>query len=154
MQTLAKNISIDQSRSLINAFKGTSKEQSKLRTELITCKNQAFVWNHIREIVISSELKSVGATVSWDHRTVHQSEMFFICPTQTPEGGGQTGRFKTPTLYTYITLSTKGLKIIELIQSNKQYISSIKNVEHPEELFVIRMNGSVIGYIQIKTIFL
>lgn len=147
MQTLAKNISIDQSRSLINAFKGTSKEQSKLRTELITCKNQAFVWNHIREIVISSELKSVGATVSWDHRTVHQSEMFFICPTQTPEGGGQTGRFKTPTLYTYITLSTKGLKIIELIQSNKQYISSIKNVEHPEELFVIRMNGSVIGYI-------
>lgn len=147
MQTMAKNISIDQSRSLINAFKGTSKEQSKLRTELITCKNQAFVWNHIREIVISSELKAVGATVSWDHRTVHQSEMFFICPTQTPESGGQTGRFKTPTLYTYITLSSKGMKIVELIQNNKDYISSMKNVEHPEELFVIRMNGSVIGYI-------
>ena len=147
MQTLAKNISIDQSRSLINAFKGTSKEQSKLRTELITCKNQAFVWNHLREIVISSELKAVGATVSWDHRMVHQSEMFFICPTQTPESGGQTGRFKTPTLYTYITLSSKGMKIIELIQNNKDYISSTKNVEHPEELFVIRMNGSVIGYI-------
>ena len=147
MQTMGKNISIDQSRSLINAFKGTSKEQSKLRTELITCKNQVFVWNHIREIVISSELKTVGATVSWDHRTVHQSELFFICPTQTPEGGGQTGRFKTPTLYTYITLATKGTKIIDIIQNDKNYISSIKTVSHPESLFVIRMNGSVIGYI-------
>ena len=147
MQTLAKNISIDQSRSLINAFKGTSKEQSKLRTELITCKNQAFVWNHIREIVISSELKAVGATVSWDHRTVHQSELFFICPTQTPESGGQTGRFKTPTLYTYVTLSSKGMGIINIIQNYKGYISSMKDVKHPEGLFVIHMNGSVIGYV-------
>lgn len=147
MQTLAKNISIDQSRSLINAFKGTSKEQSKLRTELITCKNQAFVWNHIREIVISSELKAVGATVSWDHRTVHQSEMYFICPTQTPESGNQTGRFKTPTLYTYVTLSSKGLNIIKHIQNYKHYISSISGVQNPESLFILRMNGSVIGYV-------
>lgn len=147
MQTMAKNISIDQSRSLINAFKGTSKEASKLRTDLMVPKNQAFVWNHIREIVISSSTSQKGATVSWEHRLVHQSEMFFICPTQTPEGGGQTGRYKTPTIYTYITLATKGLNVIKIVQSDKNYIASIRSYPHPESLFTIRMNGSVIGYI-------
>lgn len=147
MQTLAKNISIDQSRSLINAFKGTSKEQSKVRTDIIKIKNQSFIWNHTREIVISSELKDTNQAVSWDHRLAHQSEMFFICPTQTPEGGGQTGRYKTPALYTYITLATKGQNIIKLIQEDKEYVSSITTHPHPESLFVIRMNGSVIGYI-------
>ena len=148
METMAKNISIDQSRSLINAFKGTSKEQSKLRTELITCKNQSFVWNHLREIVITSELKSVGASVSWAQRTVHQSEMFFICPSQTPEGGGQTGRFKTPTLYTYITLATKTNRALDVIQNDKNYVGSIDKHGHPESLFTIRVNGSVAGYIE------
>lgn len=148
MQTLAKNISIDQSRSLINAFKGTSKEASKLRTDLMVPKNQAFVWNHIREIVISSTLKQQGSTVSWEHRLVHQSEMFFICPTQTPEGGGQTGRYKTPTLYTYITVATKGLNVIKKVQEDKNFIASIRSHPHPESLFTIRMNGSVIGYIE------
>lgn len=147
MIVIAKNISIDQSRSLINAFKGTSKEQSKLHTELVVPKNQGFVWNRLREIVISSELKAVGATVSWDHRTVHQSELFFICPTQTPEAGTQTGRFKTPTLYTYITLSTIGDGILKIIQAQPSYVSSIKKVNNADELYVIRLNGSVVGYI-------
>lgn len=148
MIVISKNISIDQSKSLINAFKGTSKEQSKLHTELLTPKNQAYVWNRLREIVISSELKAVGATVSWDHRTVHQSELFFICPTQTPESGAQTGRFKTPTLYTYITLSSKGTDLLKLVQNDKNYIGSIKGITNSEELYIIRMNGSVVGYIK------
>lgn len=147
MYSIAKNISIDQSRSLINAFKGTSKEQSKLHTELLVLKNQAFCHNKLREIVISSELKSTGSTVSWEHRTAHQSELFFICPAETPEAGTQTGRFKTPTLYTYITLSTTGENILKIIQSNEHYINSIKNVNNPSNLYVIRLNGNVVGYI-------
>ena len=149
MQTMAKNISIDQSRSLINAFKGTSKEQSKLRTDTMVnkIKNQAFVWNHTREIVITSELSQHSSDVTWEHRTVHQSGMYFICPTQTPEAGANTGRYITPTLYTYITLYTKGMNVVNIIQSQKEYKSSMKDVEHPDEMFVIRMNGSVMGYI-------
>lgn len=143
-----ESMSGDQSRSLINSFKGTSKERSKMRTETITCKNQAFVWNHIREIVISSELKVTGTTVSWDHRTVNQTEMFFICPTQTPEAGMQTGRFKTPTLYTYVTLSTSGKDLIAFIQSNRDYIPTLSSVRDPESYFVIRMNGSILGYVK------
>ena len=148
MQTLAKNISIDQSRSLINAFKGTSKEQSKLHTELLQLKNQAFVWNKLREIVISSELKATGSTVSWDHRTVHQSDLYYICPTQTPESGSQTGRFKTPTLFTYITISTSGENILKIVSNAKGYIGSIKSLRNSSNLYVIRHNGSVIGYME------
>lgn len=147
MTTLAKNISINQSKSLINAFKGTSKEQSKIRTELVELKNQAFVWNRLREIVISTELKVTGSTVSWDHRMVHQSELFFICPTQTPESGANTGRFKTPTLYTFITLFSKGEGILKIVQDHKDYVSSIRLAKNPESMYVIRLNGSIIGYI-------
>ena len=148
MQERSKHISSEQTKSLINSFKDASVEQSKLKTDIIEPKNQAFVSNHLREIVITSSTKQTGAKVSWEHRLVHQSEMFFICPTQTPEGGGQTGRYKTPTLYTYITVATKGLNVIKLVQSDPHYHGTIKNYPHPEILFTIRMNGSVIGYIE------
>ena len=148
MTTIAKNISINQSKSLINSFKGTSKEQSKLRTDLLKLKNQAFVWNRLREIVISSDTKTTGATVSWDHRTVHQSELFFICPTQTPESSANTGRYKTPSIYTYLTLSTNGRKILQLVQKNPKYINSIRIARRPELMYTIRLNGNIIGYIE------
>ena len=147
MLTIAKNISINQSKSLINSFKGTSKEQSKIRTDLVKLKNQAFVWNRLREIVISSDTKQVGATVSWEHRTVHQSELFFICPTQTPEAGANTGRFKTPTLYTYLTLSSNGKRLMDIIRKTKEYVNNIRLAKHPEIMYTIRLNGNICGYI-------
>ena len=145
MRVIMKNVSLNQSKSILNAFKGASKEQSKLRTDLIAPKNKAFVDNRLREIVISSDLKQEGATVSWEHRTVHQSELFFICPTQTPEAGVQTGRFKTPTLFTYITLSTKGKEISKIIQNWDGYVKILGDKN--EHLYTIRMNGSIIGYV-------
>lgn len=147
MEIVAKVISRDQSNSLINSFKGTCKEDSKLTTDLITCKNQAFVWNKLREIVISTDTKSTGATVTWEHRTVHQSELYFICPTQTPESGKETGRYKTPTLYTYLTVATKGRKLLEIVQNHPQYTLTTKKVRIPGSLYVVRLNGSTIGYI-------
>lgn len=148
MQSIAKIIGADQSRSIINAFKGTSKEQSKLRTDLVACKNQAFVWNKLREIVISSDTKSTGSTVTWEHRTVHQSELYFICPTQTPESGKETGRYKTPTLYTYVTIATKGYGLLKIVQEHPNYCVSTKNNKHAGALYVIRLNGSTVGYIE------
>lgn len=151
MITRAKVMSKDQCRSLVNAFKGTSKEQSKIHTELLTAKNQAFVWNRLREIVISSDTKAVGATVSWDHRTVHPSELFFICPTQTPEAGSQTGRYKTPSLFTYITLSTKGYNVPKIMSRSKYFIKDINDVGYSEHLYALRINGSVFGYAERHT---
>ena len=147
MESIVRKTSQEQTDSIINAFKGTSKEQSKLRTDIIACKNQAFIWNKLREIVISSDTKATGTTVTWEHRTVHQSELYFICPTQTPESGKETGRYKTPTLYTYVTIATKGLGLLKIVQNHPGYMVSIRNSGKSGQMYVIRLNGSCIGYI-------
>lgn len=145
LKVIMKAASVNQSKSLLNAFKGASKEQSKMRTDIVTPKNKAFVDNRLREIVISSDTKQEGATVSWEHRTVHSSELLFICPTQTPEAGTQTGRYKTPTLFTYVTLSTKGHGIVEIVQHWKGYVNSIQGSNF--DLYMVKLNGNIIGYV-------
>ena len=144
---MAKNISIAQSKSLINALKGTSKEQSKIKAEYISFKNYIFLQNLERQIVISSSTKQKGATVSWEHRAVHQSELFFICPTQTPEAGVQTGRFKTPTIYTKLTLGTSGEKEMSYLKQQKEYIANVSYTDRPKT-YIIKINGSIVGYVK------
>lgn len=144
---LVKIASTDQSKSLINSFKGVSKENSKLRTDLLNPKNIAFTWNRLREIVITQDTSVQGADVSWAHREVHQSDLYYICPTQTPESGSQTGKYRTPTIYTYITLTSDPKKVIEMCYKNanvkKQHTLSKTSAEE----YVIKLNGSCIGWI-------
>ena len=150
MIDIGKNISIAQSKSLINAMKGATREQSKVRTDVLKPKNAVFTHNLKRQIVISADLRQQGATVSFDHRTIHNSELFFVCPTQTPEAGSQTGRFKTPSIYTYITLGSSGERAMEVIRSNKNYIRSLdeKQMERFSELYLIKVQGSIVGYVE------
>jgi len=144
MQTVSKQISNAQSTSLINAFKGTSNE-SKLSAEILQPKSQPFAWNSLRQIVIATEKKkNNSSSVSWEHRAVHQSELYFICPTQTPES--QAGKFKTPAIFTYISLTGDEKSVIRIIQKYKTYIPSIKNISNVGEYYVVRVNGCVIGY--------
>ena len=143
---LAKAISMNQSKSLVNAIKGTSKEQSNIRAEYMSFKNFPFMQNLERQIVISSSLKQKGATVSWEHRAVHQSELFFICPTQTPENGDQVGRFKTPALYTKITLGTIGKDEMNYLKKQPQYHQNV--TINRNQLYAIKINGSIVGYVR------
>jgi DNA-directed RNA polymerase beta subunit len=146
---LVKVMGLDQSKSIINSFKGTSKEMSKLRTDILKFCNKLFTYNAIRMYVISSETRQKGASVTWDHRTVHRSELFYICPATTPEAGKQTGRFKSPSIYTYITVTKPTKNIIQFIQQSKNYIRSILDVDvyNRSKLYVIKINGAVMGYI-------
>ena len=150
MIDIGKNISIAQSKSLINAMKGATREQSKVRTDVLKPKNAAFTHNLKRQIVISADLRQQGATVSWEHRTIHNSELFFVCPTQTPEAGSQTGRFKTPSIYTYITLGSSGEKAMAVIRNNKNYIKSLNEelMDNFSQVYIIKVNGSIVGYVQ------
>lgn len=153
MKNYILNASKAMSTSLINSFKGTSKEQSKLRTNLITLKNQGFIDTCLREIVKTPSTSAVGSDVSWEHREVHQTEMFYIDPIMTPEAGRQTGRYKSPTNFTELTLASKGEKEIEFLYNYPDFINSIYD-EHgniainPIQLYNIKMNGSIIGYIR------
>lgn len=150
MVDIGKNISIAQSKSLINAMKGATREQSKIRTDVVKPKNAVFVNNLKRQIVISADLRQQGATVSWEHRMIHPSELFFICPTQTPEAGTQTGRFKTPTIYTYITLGSSGERAMKVISSNKYYIKSLTEdlMDDFSHVYIIKVNGNIVGYVK------
>ena len=148
MIDIGKNISIQQSKSLINAMKGATKEQSKIRTDILNPKNSVFIHNLKRQIVISSDTRQQGATVSWEHRTIHPSELFFVCPTQTPEAGAQTGRYKTPSIYTYITLGSSGERAMSVIRANKNYIKSLTHelMDKFSQIYIIKVNGNIVGY--------
>ena len=147
VQKLAELASADQTRSLVNSFKGASKENSKLRTDIIQPKNIGFVWNKLREITITQDTSTIGADVGWAHRTVHPSELFFICPTQTPEAGDQCGRFKTPTIYTYVTLSTDPQKVVTVIETHKEVTPYRVSTCDPSDTYTVKLNGSCIGWV-------
>ena len=129
------------SNSILKSFKDVN-PQSKLKTNMITPKNINFIHGSLREIVISTENK--GASISWDHRDVHQADMFFICPTQSPESGAQAGRFRMPCVYTFISLATDTDKEIKYLQSHKNYLSEYTG----EGLYYIKLNGTIVGYVE------
>ena len=129
------------SNSILKSFKDVN-PQSKLKTNMITPKNINFIHGSLREIVISTETK--GATVSWEHRDVHQSDMFFICPTQSPESGSQAGRFRMPCVYTFISLATDTDKEIAFLQQHKNYLADFTG----HGLYYIKLNGTIVGYVE------
>ncbi len=134
--------------SLINSFKEAN-PQSKIRTGVITPKNINFVRGSLRELVISSDDKK--ASVSWEHRTVNQTDAFFIDPAQAHEAGSSTGRYRMPSIYTWVTLGTKAHKEKGWLKAHKLYIRDIynKNVKTPiAELYNIKINGSTYGYVK------
>ena len=149
INVVGKNMTV----SLLNSFKQTSKEQSKLRTNLITLKNISFIDTMLREIVKSPSTKKKGSEVSWEHRAVHPSEYLLICPCMSPEAGANTGRYKSPTIYTFITLQKSPKIVVDFITKQKSYIRDIYDefgrvIEDVNDLYIIKINGSVSGYVK------
>ena len=140
-----QSIGIAQSQSLDNAFKGTVvRDKSKIRTDLLTPKNQSFLYAKVREIVISTDSKQRGTGEQWSHRVVHPSHLYFIDPVYCPESGVQVGRYQQPTLYTYLTTGSTGNDIKNFID---KYPKVLKNVDSIADKYIIKLNGSTIGYI-------
>ena len=145
IKQLAANISTAQTLSLINAFKGTvTKDKSKIRTNILTPKNQSFLYAMIREIVISPSTSQNTADVQWEHRVVHPSHMYFIDPTYSPESGKQVGRYQQPSIYTYLTTGTNPEPIKELIIKEPDFKYLTNSIVNN---YIIKINGSTIGYI-------
>lgn len=141
---ISKRMSSAMTSSLLNSFKGVAKENSKLRTNIITLKNQSFVQLSLRENVISSSLNAESSDVQWPHRVVDMSHLFFVDPAYTPEGGSQVGRYQDPTLYTYTTLTTLKPDILEIIKKSKGYTPITNTLI---DVYTIKINGSAVGYI-------
>ena len=145
IETLSKQISMQQSLSILNSYKGVvTKEKSKMRTNLLVPKNQTFCDAMLREIVISTDQKAESTGVQWEHRVVHPSHLFFIDPIYSPEAGPQVGRYQQMTLYTYLTVGSSPKKIINFIRQNKNVMELTDTYS---DKYVIKVNGSIVGYI-------
>ena len=140
-----RSTGIKQSQSIDNAFKQTSKDKSKIRTDIIQPKNQSFIFAKVREIVISTDSKQRGTGEQWSHRVVHPSHLYFIDPVYCPESGVQVGRYQQPTLYTYLTTGTLGHDIKKFILNHKDVEFNVNSIA---DKYIIKLNGSTIGYIK------
>lgn len=146
MEQLCKQLNINQSTSILNSFKGVvTKDRSKMRSNLLTPKNQAFLYAMLREIVISTDQKAAGTGVQWEHRVVHPSHLFFVDPVYSPEAGVQVGRYQQPTLYTYLTTGSNGKQIAEFIKKDKNFMEYAEKID---DKYIIKLNGSTLGYIK------
>jgi DNA-directed RNA polymerase beta subunit len=145
MNELSVQISEYQTNSLIQALKGTSKENSKVKTDMVVPKNYIFVQNEARQIIRVTN--STGSKLVWKERSVHPSELFYVCCTESPEGGHNVGRYKTPTIYTFLTTGNDGQKVAKYLIEHKLFK---RNYIPSSEAFnyIIKINGNVFGYVE------
>lgn len=64
-----------------------------------------------------------------------------MCGITTPEGGGNIGRYLSPTVYAYVTPSMKSDKVTEYIINHKLFKTTQKKGD-----FVIKVNYIPIGF--------
>lgn len=103
--------------------------------------------SHLRRISIPIGKESKNSQI----RQIHPSQIMFICPSETPEGGS-VGIVLNLSLLTTVTTSTSPIIIRELIEEF-EYIKIIKNVnihEHNTNINTnININGNIIGQTQV-----
>lgn len=141
---IIQTCSVEMTNSFINSFKETSKENSKIRVDQIVPKSITFVKGKLREIVITSSTQQKGAKVAWEHRMVHQADMFFVCPGHTPESGAQVGKYRMPTIYSCTTIYRKGVEELKWLESHKYFVKSA-NVDLADH-YIIKLNGNIVGF--------
>lgn len=146
MPKIMQICSLEMTNSFINSFKETSKENSKIRVDQIVPKSMTFVKGKLREIVITSSTQQKGAKVAWEHRMVHQADMFYICPGHTPESGAQVGKYRMPTIYSCITIYKDGARELEFLKNHKNFSSEIG--DNLSEVYYIKLNGNIIGFVK------
>ena len=145
MPKIMQMCSNDMTNSFINSFKETSKENSKIRVDQVVPKSMNFVKGKLREIVITSSTQQKGSKVAWEHRMVHQADMFYVCPGHTPESGAQVGKYRMPTIYSCTTIYRKGEEELKWLREHKLFIQTA-NIDLACH-YQIKLNGNIIGFV-------
>lgn len=140
-----KKISINQTASMIQAFCGNGSELSKIRNDIIEPKNQLFIWNKEREVAKSSDLAKKTVNESWENRMPHPSELFIMCPTETPDSSN-VGKFRALGVHTKITLSVPIEGVIKALKSNNNFFEQISS-EKINNYYTVSIDGTIVGYI-------
>ena len=66
----------------------------------------------------------------------------FICPLSTPESGASTGKYDSPTIYSYVSIAKDATEIIDYITHHKLYNKTWKKYCMP-----IKVNYTCIGFV-------
>lgn len=95
--------------------------------------------SHLRRVSIPIGKESKNSQI----RQIHPSQIMFICPSETPEGGS-VGIVLNLSLLTTVTTSTSSIIVRELIEE-LDYVKIIKNIDIHEQNTTININGNIIG---------
>ena len=95
--------------------------------------------SHLRRISIPIGKESKNSQI----RQIHPSQIMFICPSETPEGGS-VGIVLNLSLLTVVSNSTSSIIIREIIEE-LDYVKIINDVDIHEQNTNIIINGNIIG---------
>lgn len=142
---ISKQISAEQTRSLVTSFKSSDSQESKFQNEIIEPKNQIFINNKLREVRKNPPTQRRDVRESWENRRAHPSEFGYLCPTETPDSSN-VGKFRALSVHTKVTRLTPAEPIIKFIKSYPKFKKTIDGAKI-REYYSVSVNGSVIGHV-------
>lgn len=140
----ADQMSAMQTRSLITSFKQES-ETSKFQNEMCEPKNQIFIWNKMREVRKNAASRQRDVRENWENRRAHPSEMYFLCPTESPDSSN-VAKFRALAVYTVVTVMKSAKPVLEYLKKNPKFKKSIDG-NLIKEYYTVNVNGAVVGYL-------
>lgn len=134
----------NQTSSLVTSFK-VDVGQSKFQNEILEPKNQIFIWNKLREVRKNASSQKRDVRDSWENRRVQPSEMFFLCPTETPDSENVL-KIRTLSVHTKVTQLSSPKPILKYLYSNAKFRKTIDSSDI-KEYYTVSINGSIVGYL-------
>ena len=138
------NVCKELAASMVNSFKQAS-ETSKFQNEMLEPKNQIFIWNKMREVRKNAAARQRDVRENWENRRAHPSEMFFLCPTESPDSAN-VAKFRALAIYTVVTLMKSPKSILEYLKKNPKFKKSIDG-SLIREYYTVNVNGAIVGYL-------
>jgi DNA-directed RNA polymerase beta subunit len=111
------------------AFKSTGKTEGKqpmLLGEVYDPKSVFFLYSKFNEVLIRPAMGEKDATVVFERRRAHPSQMVFTDSTQTPDSGADVGRYNQPTIFTFLTMCQSERSVRSLL--------GMKDINHPSPI--------------------
>jgi hypothetical protein len=122
------------------AYKSANKaegRQPRLLGEVYDPKSIAFLYSKINEDLIRPALGEKDATVVFERRRAHPAQFPFRDATQTPDSGGDVGRYNQPTVLSFLSMCQSERPIREVLgMADTNHPSPTAELALPLEKFV------------------
>ena len=141
----SKKMSFDQTRSMVTSFKSAETVDSKFSNEILEPKNQLFIWNKLREVRKNAVVRKRDVRESWENLRPHPSEMFFLCPTESPDSANVM-KLRALGVHCRVTVISPTKPVLEYLHKNDKFRKVIDGSKI-KEYYTVSVNGSIVGYL-------